>query len=268
MGEWLSPDELRVGLGCMRLSTDEDRDDERAVATIAAALRAGVTVFDTARAYDRSEQLLARALRGSDNARVVTKGGMSRPAGAWVPDGRARTIRADCEASLDALAGVPIDLFLLHAPDPRTSMKTSVRALARLVDDGLVARVGLCNINRAQLDEAASLTSITAVQVAINPFDDRALRGGVVERCSELGVTVIAHSPLGGPRRARSLSRRPELAALARAHGVSEAEVALAWLLQLGPHVVHSWCTAPRGRAVGSQRSEPPTCRRGSRATR
>ena len=66
MGEWLSPGELQVGLGCMRLSTDEDRDDVRALATVAAALDAGVTVFDTARAYDRNEQLLARALRATE----------------------------------------------------------------------------------------------------------------------------------------------------------------------------------------------------------
>jgi aryl-alcohol dehydrogenase-like predicted oxidoreductase len=238
MGAWPSPGELRVGLGCMRLSTDEDRNDARALATVAAALDAGVTVFDTARAYDRNEQLLARALRAAENTRVVTKGGMSRVGGAWVPDGRARSIRADCEESLEALDGLPIDLFLLHAPDPRTPLKTSVRALARLADDGLVRHVGLCNVNRAQLDEAVELASMTAVQVAVNPFDDRALRGGVVERCSELGVTIIAHSPLGGPRRARGLARHETLATLAAEHDASVAEVALAWLLQLGPHVV------------------------------
>src|SRR5262245_35464232 len=130
---WLSESEVRVGLGCMRLSTDEDRDEERALATIGAALEAGVTVFDTARSYDDNEQLLARALRGVTGARVVTKGGMSRAGGGWVPDGRAKAIRADCEASLEALGGTPIDLYLLHAPDPRTPWRTSVRALTRLV---------------------------------------------------------------------------------------------------------------------------------------
>ena len=72
----------------MRLSTDPDRDEERALATIAAAVDAGVTVFDTARAYGDNERLLANALRrcGAErNARVVTKGGMSRPAGGWAP---------------------------------------------------------------------------------------------------------------------------------------------------------------------------------------
>ena len=231
MTHWLGLDELRVGLGCMRLAEQADE-------TIAAALCAGITVFDTARAYEGNEQLVARTLRDANGARIMTKGGMARPNDAWVPDGRAKSIRADCEASLAALGGLPIDIYLLHAPDPRTPWSTSVRALGRLVDDGLVARVGVCNVNRTQLDEAVALAPIAAVQVAISPFDDRALRGGVVDRCSELGITVIAHSPLGGPRRARRLERHEELIGIARAHDATQAEVALAWLLGLGPNVV------------------------------
>jgi len=123
---------------------------------------------------------------------------MTRPGGAWAPDGRAKVIRADCEASLAALDGLPIDLYLLHAPDPRTPWRTSVRALARLVDDGLVARVGLANVNRGQLDEALVLAPVAAVEVPLSVLDDTALRSGVVERCAEAGLALIAHSPLGG----------------------------------------------------------------------
>jgi aryl-alcohol dehydrogenase-like predicted oxidoreductase len=232
----------------MRLSTDESRDEELALATIAAAAEAGITVFDTARAYGRdaselghNERLLARALRrsGADvSARIVTKGGMTRTGGGWIPDGRAKAIRADCEASLAALDGLAIDLYLIHAPDPRTPWPTSVRALARLVDDGLVRRVGISNVNRPQLDEALELAPVAAVQVALSPYDDRALRGGVVERCSEKGIAVIAHSPLGGPRRAGGLARIQALADIADTRGATAAEVALAWLLDLSPAVV------------------------------
>jgi aryl-alcohol dehydrogenase-like predicted oxidoreductase len=246
--DWLAPFELRVGLGCMRLSTDAGRDPERAHATIAAAVGLGITVFDTARAYGLSEaelghneRLLARALRTCDaehTARIVTKGGMTRQGAAWVPDGRAKTIRSDCEASLADLDGLPIDTYLLHAPDPRTPWATSVRALARLHADGLVARVGLSNVNRPQLDEALALAPISTVQVALSVIDDGPLRGGLVERCAERGIAVIAHSPLGGPRRARSLGRREALARVARATGATPAEVALAWLLSLSPTVV------------------------------
>ncbi len=211
---WLDESELRVGLGCMRLIGE---------APIVAAAEAGITVFDTARAYGESERMLGRVLREMGiPARVVTKGGMAE---GWTPDGRAKTIRADCERSLGELGGVPIDLYLLHAPDPRTPWATSVRALARLVDEGLVARVGLSNVNRPQLDAALELAPIAAVEVGLSKYDDRALRGGMVARCAELGITLLAHSPLGGPRRARKL-------------GTDEAEEALAWLLALGPHVV------------------------------
>src|SRR6478735_1275705 len=214
----------------MRLSTDA------AQKTIAEAVAAGITVLDTAHAYGDepgdNERLVARALRGAGRAagvRIVTKGGMARPQGAWVPDGRAKAIRRDCEASLEALDGLPIDLYLLHAPDPRTPWRTSVRALGRLVDEGLVSRVGLANVTRGLLDEAFELAPVSAVQVALSLLDDRALRGGVVERCAELDLTLIAHSPLGGPRRAATLARRPELAAVAEAHSAAPAEVALAW---------------------------------------
>src|SRR5438552_3644862 len=133
-------------------------------ATLVAAQEAGITVFDTARAYGENEALLARVLRRA-GVRIVTKGGMRREGVAWVPDGRAKAIRADCEASLAALDGLPIDLYLIHAPDVRTPWRTSLRALARLADDGLVRRVGVANVNRAQLDEALELAPIVAVQV-------------------------------------------------------------------------------------------------------
>jgi aryl-alcohol dehydrogenase-like predicted oxidoreductase/predicted kinase len=228
---WLGPSDLRIGLGCMRLDPDD-------AATIDASVDAGITVFDTARSYEGNEELLARALRRVDGARIVTKGGMARPNGAWIPDGRAKAIRADCEASLEALDGLEIDLYLLHTPDPRTSWRTSVRALARVVGDGLVERVGICNVSRAQLDQAVELAPIAAVQVALSVLDDRALRGGVVDRCGELGIALVAHSPLGGPRRVGRLSRHQGLGEVARARGATEAEVALAWLLGLGGHVV------------------------------
>jgi aryl-alcohol dehydrogenase-like predicted oxidoreductase/predicted kinase len=225
----------------MRMSTDESRDEELALETIAAAAEAGMTVFDTARAYGDNESLLARSLRRAgahERARIVSKGGMTRPGGGWIPDGRAKAIRADCEASLTALDGLAIDLYLIHAPDPRTPWRRSVRALARLLDDGLVRQVGLSNVNRAQLDEAIELAPIAAVQVALSPFDDRALRGGVVDRCAERGIALIAHSPLGGPRRVGGLARNETLCEVAEARRASPAEVALAWLLDLSPVVV------------------------------
>jgi aryl-alcohol dehydrogenase-like predicted oxidoreductase len=230
---WLDASELRIGLGCMRLANDES-----GIETIAAAVAAGVTVFDTARAYGDNERLVARALAGSQRARIVTKGGMTRAGDAWVPDGRAKSIRADCEASLAALDGLPIDLYLIHAPDPRTPWRTSVRALARLVDESLVRRIGVSNVNRTQLDEALELAPVAAVEVALSVYDERAIRGGLVERCDDTGIALIAHSPLGGPRRVGRLGRDETLARVAAGLRASPAEVALAWLLDVSPAIV------------------------------
>ena len=245
---WLAPSELRVGLGCMRLSTDIDRDEAVGLATIAAAIHAGVTIFDTARAYGltaaeagHNERLLARALRSAgmeSSARIVTKCGMTRTDGGWVADGRSKTILADCEASLAALDGLPIDLLLVHAPDPRTPWRTTVRALGRLLDQGMVRGIGVSNVNRHQLDEALDLVDVAAVEVALSVLDRNALRGGIVERCASRGVAVIAHSPLGGPRRAPGLERNEMLSKIAAHHDVAAAEVAIAWLLSLSSGLV------------------------------
>src|SRR5258708_9906273 len=232
----------------MRLSSEPGFNREEAVDSLVAAAGAGITVCDTAHAYGRdaqdfgaNEKLLVRALRAAGvdrRARIVTKGGMARVGDQWIADGRARSILADCEASLAALDGLDIDMYLIHAPDPRTPWRTTVRALARLADEGMVRRVGLANVTRTQMEEALSITEISAVQVALNPYDERALRGGLVAFCETQGIALMAHSPLGGPRRASGLKRRRPLAAVASSTGASPAEVALAWLLDLSPAVV------------------------------
>src|SRR5689334_17564010 len=105
----------------MRLSTAKDRDDARSLEVIAAALAGGIELFDTADAYahdeadvGHNERLIGRALAGR-NAYVVTKGGLTRSGGAWVPDGRARHLDAAARASRERLGVEAIDLYLLHA---------------------------------------------------------------------------------------------------------------------------------------------------------
>jgi aryl-alcohol dehydrogenase-like predicted oxidoreductase len=231
----------------MRLSTESDRDEDRAVATIEAALDAGVTVFDTARSYalderelGHNEQLLARALKSRPDVvtRVITKCGMRRDDGVWLPDGRARTIVEDAQASVRALDGVPIDVLLLHAPDPRVSMATSARALARVKEDGLARSVGVCNVTRKQLEEAVGEAPISAVQVALGAYDDVAIRSGVVGLCIERGIEVLAHSPLGGPAKARRLARDPTLVRIAASLQASPIELFLAYLLTVTPEII------------------------------
>ncbi|HTJ47557.1 MAG TPA: aldo/keto reductase [Kofleriaceae bacterium] len=212
-----------IGLGSMRV-TD--------AAVIDAAIDAGVDLIDTADAYE-NEALVARAI-ASRAVKIVTKGGLVRPGGAWVPDGRASHLAAAARASLARLGA--IDLYLLHAIDPRVPLATSVRAIDRLRDDGVVRGIGVSNVNLAQLDEALAIApAIEAVEVELSPWRLDALRGGVVAACERRGLTLLAHRPLGGAAGVRRLSR---VAPLAESLGLTPAELALAWLRAKSPAIV------------------------------
>lgn len=238
-----------MAIGCMRLSTEPDRDEARALATLHAALDAGVTLLDTADAYCRdagetghNERLVARALATwtGDASRILvgTKGGLTRPGGRWVADGRARHLAAACEASRRALGVERIHLYQLHAPDPDTPLETSVRALASLKRDGLVEHVGLCNVSVPQIEEARTIVEIAAVQVEMSPWHDQSLRNGVAELCAAQGILLLAYRPLGGAARSQQLGQDPVLRSVAKRHGATPAEVALAWLRSLSEVVV------------------------------
>jgi len=233
----------------MRLSTERDRDEARGVDVLHAAFDLGVTFLDTADAYclddsdvGHNERLIARALETWSGERgsivVATKGGLTRPNGQWVPDGRARHLRTACEASLKALGVERIDLYQLHAPDPRVPLSTSVRALASLREDGLIARIGLCNVTVGQIEEARRITEIAAVQVELSVWHDDNLLNGVVQYCAEHDIQLIAYRPLGGSRRVRQLRHEPALRELAERDHATPAEIALAWLRDLSPHLI------------------------------
>jgi aryl-alcohol dehydrogenase-like predicted oxidoreductase/histidinol phosphatase-like enzyme len=233
----------------MRLSTPPDRDDDRGIAVLHAALDAGATLLDTADAYcldetdiGHNERLVARALAtwSGDRSRIVvaTKGGLTRPGGQWVADGRATHLAAACEASRRALGVDRLDLYQLHAPDPRTPFATSVRALAALKRAGAVDRIGLCNVSRGQIELARQIVEIDAVQVELNVFHDREILSGVVHFCVEHRIQVIAHRPLGGVKKQRQLERDATLTDLARRHDVSSQDIAIAWLLDLSELIV------------------------------
>ncbi len=220
----------------MRLSAD----DAAGRSTIVAALRAGVTLLDTARSYEENERLVASAMAESgvarEQIRVVTKCGMCRPEGQWVPDGRAGAILDDARESARIVG--PIDLLLLHAPDPRVDLATSVRALDRARSEGLTRRIGLSNVTRTQLIEAEGVAKIDAIEVALGAFDDTAARGGLLTYCGQRGIDVLAHSPLGDPKRAPRLARDHLLRALSREVGLEPGELVLAYLLHVHPAII------------------------------
>ena len=226
----------RMGLGAMRLSNVEP---ERAAATVRAAVAAGICVIDTADVYGRddadrhgNEAWLSTVVPAG--VEISTKGGLVRTPGRWRPDGRAKALRAACDGSRRALARPALDLYQLHAPDPRISLATSARALARLVSEGRVKRVGLCNVGVDQVRQVQKHVSVSSVQVAVSPFDGTAIRSGVVEYALAEGLEVFAHSPFGGPQRAPRIGRDRELGRMAEAWGASAHAVVLAWLCDLG----------------------------------
>jgi aryl-alcohol dehydrogenase-like predicted oxidoreductase/histidinol phosphatase-like enzyme/predicted kinase len=240
---------MAVAIGCMRLSTDPGRDDDRSVGVLHAALDAGVTLLDTADAYclddgdiGHNERLIARALSTwpGDRSRitVATKGGMTRPDGRWEPDGRARHLRAACKRSCRALDVDRIALYQLHVPDPRTPLSTSVRALAALQRDGLIAGIGLSNVNVGQIEEARRIAEIDCVQVELSVWNDAAILSGVAAYCIRHGLRLLAHRPLGGARSKARTRNHPVLQRIAAAHGVSPFDIAIAWLNDLSPVIV------------------------------
>jgi aryl-alcohol dehydrogenase-like predicted oxidoreductase/histidinol phosphatase-like enzyme/predicted kinase len=236
-------------MGCMRLSTERDRDEARAIAVLHTALDRGVTLLDTADAYcwdaeevGHNERLIARALAtwsgDRSRVRVATKGGLTRPQGAWVADGRARHLVAACAASRRALGVERIHLYQLHAPDPRTPLSTSVRALASLQRDGAIEHIGLCNVNVGQIEEARRIVDIAAVQVELSVWHEANFLSGVAEYCRANGIRLIAYRPLGGPQRVRRTQSDALLIDLAARHGVTTFETALAWLIDLSPLIL------------------------------
>ncbi|NUO51757.1 MAG: AAA family ATPase [Polyangiaceae bacterium] len=243
----------------MRLSTDPDRDDDRSIATIAAAIVGGASILDTAPSYGlgehdahHNERLVARALAaaGSDHVDVCTKGGLVREGTQWVPDGRKKAIRAACEASREALGARAIDLYLLHTVDPATPLEVSARALADLLEAGLVNAVGLSNVTVGQIEEARRHVPVSVVQVAVGPYDDAALRGGVVRYCRSNGIEVHAHSPFGGPRRAARIGRDADLVAVAAMHGTTPWGAVVAYLASLGIVALPGTRVPERARAL------------------
>ena len=238
-----------IGMGCMRLSTERDRDDARAIAVLHAAFDAGANFLDTADVYcldhteiGHNERLIARAMATwpGDSSRIIvaTKGGLTRPQGAWVPDGRARHLAEACEASLRALGVARLPLYQLHTIDPRTPLSTSVRALDALKRDGRLGAIGLCNVTVGQIEEARSITEIAAVQVEISAWQDGNILSGVAAYCVEHGLRLIASRPLGGVSRRRRTASDPVLRDLASRHGATPEDIALAWAADLSAVVL------------------------------
>ena len=244
-------DVSEIGLGGMPMSIEGRPDEARSIATIHAALDAGITLIDTADAYHigadevgHNELLIAKALRtyGGDTSDVLvaTKGGHLRPGdGSWTVDGRPSHLIAAAKASARRLGVDTIGLYQFHRPDPSVPYAESVGALRDLLDEGVIAMAGISNASVAQIDEANEVLGgrLVSVQNQFSPKFRSSL--GELRHCAELGIAFIPWSPLGGIRDAGSVgSAHRVFGEVAEAHGVSPQQVALAWELALAPVVV------------------------------
>jgi len=262
-----------VGLGCMNLSHAYGTPPapEQAERLLLAALDAGVTLFDTAALYGfgANETLVGRVL-APHRSRIVlcTKGGMagvSFPDGMKrVIDGRPEAIRRNCEASLARLRTEVIDLYYLHRWDQAVPIEDSVGEMARLVAEGKVRAIGLSEVSAATLRRAHAVHPIAALQTEYSLWT-RNPEIAVLEACREIGAAFVAFSPVARgfltevlpdpaaldakdirrtmprfaePHWARNVALREALRPLAREAGLTLAQLAIAWVLARGEHVL------------------------------
>jgi aryl-alcohol dehydrogenase-like predicted oxidoreductase len=241
-----------IGLGGMPMSIEGRPDEERSIATIHAALEAGVTLIDTADAYHlkageagHNERLIAKALAtyGGDTSEVLvaTKGGHVRPGdGSWTLDGSPAHLREAAEASLKALGVDAIGLYQFHRPDPKVPYEESIGALRELLNAGKIRLAGISNASVEQIDIARRILgegNLASVQNQFSP----AFRSSEAElrHSADHGIAFLPWSPLGGIGRAGRLgSQHAAFQEVADAHGVSPQQVTLAWMLALAPVVV------------------------------
>jgi pyridoxine 4-dehydrogenase len=225
----------RMAFGAMRLTgpgvIGEPDDPENAKAVLRRAVELGVNFIDTADSYgpEINERQIAEALHPyPDELVIATKGGLTHERrGEWLQDGRPDSLRAACEGSLRRLRVERIDLYQLHSVDPSVPLEESVGTLAELRQEGKIRHVGLSNVDARQLARAREIVPIVSVQNRYNLADRHS--EGVLEACERDGIAFLPWFPLAFGELTRGVGR---LTDVAFAHGLTRAQVAIAWLLQ------------------------------------
>jgi aryl-alcohol dehydrogenase-like predicted oxidoreductase len=259
-----------IGLGCMGMSEFYGKaDDTRSTALLHHALDQGMNFFDTADMYGpyTNERLLGAGLRDRrDEAVIATKFGILRgdDGGFHGIDGTPDYVRKSCDASLARLGVDTIDLYYQHRVDPDTPIEDTVGAMAELVAAGKVRFLGLSEATPEQIRRAHAVHPITALQTEYSLWS-REPEAELLDTCRELGITFVAYSPLGrgfltgaitspddfaaddyrrqsprfqGDNFTRNLNLVKTVNSIAADKGVTAAQLALAWILQRGEHLV------------------------------
>lgn len=226
----------RIGFGAMRLCGPGvcgwPADRENALRVLRRAVQLGVNFIDTADAYGphvNEEQIAQGLFPYPDGLTIATKGGSTRSGpGQWGRDGRPEHLREACEGSLRRLRVECIDLYQLHAVDPNVPFEEQIGTLRELRDAGKIRRIGLSNVDYGQLRRAQEIAKIASVQNNYNVANRQS--EPVLVHCEEHGITFIPYFPLDAGDIAHDA-----LQEVARAHGATPYQVALAWLLRHSP---------------------------------
>ncbi|MBF9066635.1 aldo/keto reductase [Streptacidiphilus fuscans] len=255
------------GLGCMGMSAFYGTTDEtESLATIDRALELGVTLLDTAESYGpfANEQLLGKALAGRRDAAVLaTKTGVEITDDGQVVglNGRPDYMRHALERSLRHLGTDHVDLYYLHRIDPGVPIEETVGALAELVAEGKARHIGVCEASASTIRRAHAVHPLAAVQTEYSLFERGIEHNGVRDALRELGIGLVAYSPLGrgflsgaitspddfaaddwrrtdprfqGENFDRNLDVVKAVNSLAQAKGVTPSQLALAWVQHQG----------------------------------
>jgi pyridoxine 4-dehydrogenase len=228
----------RLGFGAMRVTGEGiwgwPPDRGNALKVLRRAVELGVNLIDTADAYgpETSELLIAQALYPYPKGLVITtKGGLTRPGPReWVPDGTPQHLKQAVDGSLKRLRLERIDLYQLHRIDPKVPLEESLGAIKEMKGAGKIRHVGLSNVEPEEIERARKIVPIVSVQNRYN-IEDRTSENALAY-CEKQSLGFLPWFPIGGTR---GLKQENALNAVAKAHGVSVFQVALAWLLERSP---------------------------------
>jgi aryl-alcohol dehydrogenase-like predicted oxidoreductase len=259
-----------IGLGCSGMSADYGvPDDVESIATIHRCIELGITMLDTSDAYAAgvNEQLVGQAIKGKrDKFLIASKFGNIRGPGGQRGgvNGKPDYVPVACEASLKRLGIDTIDLYYIHRIDPNVPIEETVGAMGRLVEQGKVRHLGLCEAGANTIRRAHKAHPISAVETEYSLWT-RDIESEILPTLKELGIGLVPYSPLGRGFLSGTFAKRDDLIAADRRHahprfqegnfeknltllgplkaaaekrGVTMAQIALAWLLTRGPNIV------------------------------
>ncbi|XP_057783713.1 auxin-induced protein PCNT115-like isoform X1 [Salvia miltiorrhiza] len=258
----------KLGLGCMSMSAyyGPPKPEADMIQLIHHSIDSGVTFLDTSDFYGDNEILIGKALKGGvrEKVQIATKFGIVSREGEMIVNGEAEYVRAACEASLKRLDIHCIDLYYVHRIDTRVPIEVTMGELKKLVEEGKIKYVGLSEASASTIRRAHAVLPISAVQIEWSLWS-RDVEQEIIPTCRELGIGIVAYSPLGhgllsaGPKALENAAEGDvrktyfprfkdenleanksvyeEMSEMGTRRGCSTAQLALAWLMQQGDDV-------------------------------